>query len=161
MGVLSQLIEQGASVNSLDSTMGGRRPLNTAVQSSNQRSAQLLIDNGAIVNLSDENGQTPLHLAARAGDCAMMAFLVERAGARVDFYSYLDKVDCSSCGGEDGGAESLMVNALNVALEYNRVDCVRYLLQHGASANYPHFLGWFLPVEKNARYVCMSFMHRQ
>jgi ankyrin repeat protein len=42
------------------------------------RTAQLLVERGALIESTDENGNTPLHGAAKAGNLPVVAYLIER-----------------------------------------------------------------------------------
>lgn len=78
--------------------------------------AHSLVSNGANVNLADENGNTPLHMAARAGRYRMVAYLLE-AGARV------------TATNEQGRTP------LYLAVIGNNLRSARLLLRHGANPN--------------------------
>jgi len=46
--------------------------------------ARLLVENGANVNIHDKYGATPLHRAASIGNEAVLKFLVQVKGIRLD-----------------------------------------------------------------------------
>lgn len=79
----------------------------------NTQIAHILVAFGAQVDLADEQGHTPLHMAARAGHAPMVAYLIE-VGADVDHVS-------------DRGRTPLYQAALG-----NHVAAARILLAHGA-----------------------------
>jgi len=43
-----------------------------------------LIENGAYINAKDKHGNTPLHIAARAGNLRLVKYLVETKGVDIN-----------------------------------------------------------------------------
>ena len=75
---LAIVIGNGAFVNAtgrLDPTF---LSLREAVLNDDLPMAQLLTDNGADVNAKDNDGNTPLHVAAEFSSPAMVQFLIDR-----------------------------------------------------------------------------------
>lgn len=75
IGVVKVLIKKGAKP--MDNT------LIIAVKNGFTEISKLLIDGGSNVNSRDENGQTPLHIAAFKGEVEFVKFLIEK-GADVN-----------------------------------------------------------------------------
>ena len=74
------LIDNGADVNA-KTQHGGRTPLHGSVGAWNDESdlaVKQLLDNGADINAKDNNGQTPLHRAAKNGNVPATDLLVRR-----------------------------------------------------------------------------------
>ncbi len=77
------LLAKGAEIDELNTTdfYSGYTPLFWAVYDNNEQLVQYLIEHGARVNASAQNGKTPLSLASEAGYEAMEALLKSK-GAR-------------------------------------------------------------------------------
>lgn len=89
------------------------RRLFTAVQKSQADIIRELVRNGANLNAEDEKGNSPLLLAARKGDLAILTLLFEL-----------------------GASDARMDDALRIAArESSLTDCVAYLLERGANVN--------------------------
>ncbi|QHN71186.1 hypothetical protein [Mollivirus kamchatka] len=86
---LGLLLGYGLDPNAKDHN--GLAPLHYVVQKGHVEFAQILFDRGADVNqvTSSRSHRTALHIAARQGDEAMVAFLL-RSGAPVDALMYRD-----------------------------------------------------------------------
>lgn len=92
IGVIKLLIEKGANVN-MKAELAGTTPkiyllpkavpLALAAGSDNIEAAKLLISKGANVNAQNRAGDTPLHIAARAGYQDMIDLLISH-GAQVN-----------------------------------------------------------------------------
>lgn len=78
--------------------------------------ARILVEGGVSVNITDEDGNTPLHWAALWGPFEMVKYLVEH-GADVNATD------------EEGGTP------FHRAVESGRLYIVRYLVEHGADVN--------------------------
>lgn len=83
---------------------------------SNTQVAHSLVAAGAEVNLADEHGNTPMHMAARAGRNRMVAYLLQ-AGAQVDPRNQRGQTP------------------LYLAVIGNHLRSARLLLRHGADPN--------------------------
>lgn len=75
-----RLIEQGADVNQTFDTAEDKKVslLHEAVSKNQKMLAQLLIQKGVNVNVQDDAGNTPLHLACKKLDSEMIHWLLER-----------------------------------------------------------------------------------
>ena len=78
------LLSKGANVNN---TFGGDPLLYVATLNRSERYVQLLLDEGADVNLTSENGQTPLFAAIRRNEERIVKLLLEK-GADVNLTSH-------------------------------------------------------------------------
>jgi ankyrin repeat protein len=78
--VAQQLIAAGANVNYAIS--GEVTALDSAIEFLNLEIAQLLIDKGAFVDGPPGTSQTPLMLAARTGDVAMVKLIIDNGADR-------------------------------------------------------------------------------
>lgn len=58
----------------------GYSPLERALQTGNLSLIQLLIDQGADINLADPNGMTAVHFAARIENLDVLKFIIEQGG---------------------------------------------------------------------------------
>ncbi|GKT47789.1 ankyrin-1 [Colletotrichum spaethianum] len=80
------LLENGADPRRLDSQ--NRTVLHCAIGSTDSEVCQMLLrkDGGYLINAVDQNGQTPLHIAAMAGSNAMVTLLLDNGAdpKRVD-----------------------------------------------------------------------------
>ncbi|XP_062276407.1 cortactin-binding protein 2 [Scomber scombrus] len=87
-----------------------------AAQNGHSECVKLLLSSGSSVDVSDENGFTPLHFAAAHGHCSCVQALLA-AGAAVD----------AAAAAAAGGQTSLFL-----ASEAGSLDCVQVLLSAGA-----------------------------
>ena len=90
---------------------------NTAGDSDRAKLEAVLETNPGLINLADEEGLTPLHLAALSGNMAALELFLSSQVASVDQL--------------DTGGHS----ALHWAAVCQRVDCVKLLHHHGAQIN--------------------------
>ena len=74
--VVQQLVDQGASISSLDANSA--TPLHAAVAGENLAVVKYLVGQGASVNAKDASGETPLHYAASYGNKAIVTYLLEQ-----------------------------------------------------------------------------------
>ena len=77
-----KLLDKGADVNARDKK-SGMTPLFATVMPNHTKTATLLINRGADVNIPNNDDTTPLHLAAMACQSAMVALLID-SGADVN-----------------------------------------------------------------------------
>ena len=87
-----------------------RSLLCTAAQNGDAEKLRLLLQEGASVNMADENGQTPLSLAARYGHTECIRLLLGTTGIDVNMADELDRTP------------------LHWAAERNNAECVKLLL---------------------------------
>jgi ankyrin repeat protein/L-ascorbate metabolism protein UlaG (beta-lactamase superfamily) len=79
------LITKGATVNPQEPEnkeespfpIGSRTPLHFAVSSDSINTVKILVQSGALINVTDENGMTPLHIAASNGTFEITRFLID------------------------------------------------------------------------------------
>lgn len=112
--ILACLFTAGSEVN--HRCTAGRTPLHEAVSASNIEAVRKLLDWNAAVGEADNDGYTPLHLAALYGFDAILDLLLE-SGSPIDIRS-------------TRGETSLLL-----AVEANQVDASKKLLQCGASVH--------------------------
>ena len=100
---------------------------------------QLLLDNGADVNVVDEHGNTALIEAVCEGSTERMGLLIE-SGADVDFEN------------------SLGWTAVMHAASKGQNECLEILLAAGANASLPNNEGWtcIMCASKNGHAACLS-----
>lgn len=113
--VVRRLLAAGASVNARN--QWNQTPLWQASWQAwheNTEVAHTLVARGAAIDVADDKGHTPLHMAARAGHTSMAAFLME-SGADPDTR-------------DDKG-----LTPLHQAVIGGHADMVRLLLAHGAN----------------------------
>jgi ankyrin repeat protein/L-ascorbate metabolism protein UlaG (beta-lactamase superfamily) len=83
--ITEYLITHGADVNpheleqteELPCQIEHQTPLHCAVRSDSVNTVQVLVDNGALINVSDEDGMTPLHAAVRNGNTEMVRYFLK------------------------------------------------------------------------------------
>jgi len=111
MSVMSDLLLHGAS--SLPCDANGNTPLHVAVSGS---AIEILVQNGADVNMMNKQGDTPLHSQARAGRLVCVSALLH-AGANVNVLN------------------NALKQPLHIAVECNNAEIVKTLLNAGANPN--------------------------
>ncbi|CAF1065091.1 unnamed protein product [Didymodactylos carnosus] len=114
----------------------GLRPLHYAVFENDIESVRLIIEHGSDVNVLDEAGYSPLHLAAKYGFIDIIHMLVENA-CIVNFHKQDDLTVNLVKHYSD-----VLIEPLSLALENSHIDCARYLLCSGADPNQQYFLGY-------------------
>jgi ankyrin repeat protein len=77
------LVLKGAEVNLPSNNGFNVYPLHSAAAGNYTQTAQMLIENGAEVNIKQQAGSTPLHSAAQNGNIELLILLLEH-GARTD-----------------------------------------------------------------------------
>ena len=117
---LLSLIKLGANVNIVDDE--GLTPLHYAVEYSDQKVAELLLQKGADVNAVTRAGYTALHCAAENGDDTLIAVLLQ---AEADVNVKTDK-----------GTTPVMIAAY-----IGFYKCVEMLIKSGADVNVGNDLG--------------------
>lgn len=79
---LRKLIALGRDVNEKDETFFNKNALHVAAESGDAEIAQTLLDAGAAVDITDDDGETPLIIAARNNHLPIVRLLI-KAGANV------------------------------------------------------------------------------
>ncbi|UJR35453.1 hypothetical protein I4U23_028209 [Adineta vaga] len=129
----------------------GLRPLHYAVFENDFECVRLLIeDYNANVNVLDEAGYSPLHLAAKYGFLDIIHLLIDH-GSFVNFHSAA--ATNSQTRLLVAPYYDVMIEPLSLALENNHIECARLLLCSGADANQQYFLGYeinLLPYENHS-----------
>jgi len=125
----------------------GLRPIHYAVFENDFECVRLLIeDYHADVNVLDEAGYSPIHLAAKYGFLDIMHILIDH-GSLVNFHTGLTSIQSQSLVGPH---YDIITEPLSLCLENNHIDCARLLLCSGADVNQKYFLGFeinLLPYE--------------
>jgi len=103
----------------------GRTALHVAALTSNVLITRTLLDNGAIANAQDNDGETPLHLAETA---AMTSVLLKEGRANPNIPNI------------DG------ICALHLAVQRRDLDSVRALMLNNANVNAADNVRWFTPL---------------
>ncbi len=119
-GTVAMLLANGADVRVVDAE--GNNALHFAALADIPEVAATLFDAGALANALNQGGMTPLALACRAGNEAMLSFLLER----------------KACLDVARGVPALIAAA---GADNGREDIVQRLLQHGAAVNVTDVLG--------------------
>jgi len=114
--IVALLLEQNADVNARDAHLA--TPLMHAAASTNTSShvAELLIDAGAKVGVTDKYCRSALQLAVREGN-------VDIAHALIEHEADVNQLDGFCC------------SPLITAIQSNRIDAVKTLIEHGADVN--------------------------
>ncbi|MBK0382503.1 ankyrin repeat domain-containing protein [Pedobacter sp. SD-b] len=81
--VARYLVLKGADVNLPSNNGFNVFPLHSAIAINNLSIAKMLIENHALINVSQSSGVTPLHSAAQNGNVELIILLLEK-GAKVD-----------------------------------------------------------------------------
>jgi len=116
LSIMQLFLDHGADVNR-PAQSNGFTPLHCAANSNLLPLAKLLIDNGAIVAVTDNFGSTPLHEAASFGRMALIDLLLER-GALIN--------------AEDSDGQTPLYCAVERGRE---TDVVKLLVEKGADVN--------------------------
>ncbi|MBN3298262.1 ANR50 protein, partial [Amia calva] len=151
------LLENGASVNQTDPT-DGRTLLASAAHAGSADVAVLLLSRGADPELADNQGQTPLTLAARQGHAKVLQCLLEWARQKEDTLQIIDHSDNEGwtalrsagwgghsevvqllldAGADVDGCDSEGRTALRAAAWGGHEEILCTLLHHGAQVDLP------------------------
>jgi len=111
VGLVNDLLALGTDPNAI---IGGlkRTALHQAAHLNHTTSLTALLRNGASMSVEDSNGDTPLHLAAWAGNCDAIDILLTH-GAEVDWLSGRDGYSPLWC-----AISAYHINAARLLLEY-------------------------------------------
>lgn len=144
---VEQLLDRGASIDSVDGE-GWSAPLWIAVIEGHEKAVEILLNNGAKVDVKDDHDQTPLFWAARGGREAIARLLL-KSGAKVnvvDDLGWTPLMWAARKGSEavgklllDNGADVNYKDRfggtpLSTARISDRRNFARLLLDHGAKA---------------------------
>jgi ankyrin repeat protein len=125
----------------------GLRPLHYAVFENDLECVRLLIeDYNADVNVLDEAGYSPLHLASKYGFIDIMHILIDH-GSLINFHNAVNNSQTRSL---ITPYYDVMTEPLSLCLENNHIECARLLVFSGANVNQQYFLGYeinLLPYE--------------
>ncbi|CAF2381328.1 unnamed protein product [Rotaria sp. Silwood2] len=117
----------------------GLRPLHYAVFENDLECVRLFVEEyGADVNILDEAGYSPLHLAAKYGFLDIMHILIDH-GSLVNFHIAVNNNQTRSL---VTPYYDVMTEPLSLCLENNHLECARLLLLAGADVNQQYFLGY-------------------
>ena len=113
--LVTNLVSSGADPNKPTGDLS-RTPLHHAAHLNHAHIVPILLKHGAITNIQDRSGDTPLHLAAWAGNVeALSAILSHSQNAEIDYLSGRDAYSPLWC-----------------AISASHIDAARLLLKHGA-----------------------------
>jgi len=125
----------------------GLRPLHYAVFENDLECVRLLIeDYNADVNVLDEAGYSPLHLASKYGFIDIIHILIDH-GSLINFHIAANNSETCSI---IAPYYDVLIEPLSLCLENNHIECARLLLFSGANVNQQYFLGYeinLLPYE--------------
>ena len=145
--IVNDLLEQGASINAID-TNNGEIPLHFAAGSGNTEMVEVLMRKGADTDALDAREQTALYWATTFGQvCAAEALLAGdadvnlRCGLRkrsvIHIAAKEGVVDILRAAIEHGAdvdaADTLQKTALHLAAEYNEAEAIDVLVEAGAN----------------------------
>ncbi|CAF3070904.1 unnamed protein product [Rotaria socialis] len=117
----------------------GLRPIHYAVFENDIEGVRLLVeDYNADVNVLDEAGYSPLHLAAKYGYIEIMHILIDH-GSLVNFRKAINDTQTRAL---IAPFYDVMTEPLSLCLESNHLECACLLLQCGADVNQQYFLGY-------------------
>ncbi|KAG8412093.1 hypothetical protein J3459_015975 [Metarhizium acridum] len=141
------LLKRGARVNN---SGGVSTPLHEAVHVGHVEVTELLLDNGAELDVEDKNGRTPLSIAAAKGKTTLLQLLLRR-GAGVNFkakcnglaplHRAAEKGNVTTTellcarGGDINIRDELGQTSLHKAVEYEKNTVVKLLCARGADVN--------------------------
>jgi ankyrin repeat protein len=142
-----KLILSCKKININGAVRRGLRPIHYAVFENDLECVRLLIeDYHADINILDEAGYSPLHLASKYGLIDIIHILIDH-GSLIDFHHAINNTDTNSI---HAPFYDVITEPLSLCLENNHIECARLLLFSGANANQHYFLGYeinLLPYE--------------
>ena len=116
----------------------GLRALHYAVFENDFDCVRLLVeDSAADVNVLDDAGYSPLHLAGKYGFLDIMHVLIDH-GARLNYQSLVPGQQLCTF---SASYQDIVTEPLTLCLENNHIDCARLLISSGATVNQKYFLG--------------------
>lgn len=138
----------------------GLRPLHYAVFENDLECVRLLIEDfGADVNVIDEAGYSPLHLAAKYGFIDIMHILIDH-GSMVNFNTSAveSKMDSTARRPSAATYSDVLTEPLSLCLENNHIDCARVLIAAGANVNQQYFLGYEINLLPYENYTALELI---
>jgi ankyrin repeat protein len=111
---------------------------------------KLLVDNGALVNVENNNKQTPLFTASYSGDLNTIEYLIIKGGNYNDSISYSSLHEQGSIGRiqylidletNSQVKEKLKENILRGAVTGNNIDLVKHFIESGMDVNKKYYGG--------------------
>lgn len=144
------ILQCGGDVNK--TVKQGLTPLHYAAYVNYVECVKFLIECGGEIDAVDEVGHTPLHLCARKGHFDTMKYLVQK-GAKINF-----------CDGDDDVSENsrtlgyYMMEPLTMAIENNKIACVKLLLENGANPNNKYFMGHEINIVPLDNLECLNLL---
>jgi len=149
---LKLINRSGTSLNAVD--RNGSSALHASLNRGHRNSSLFLIEAGASVNRPRryDSGETPMHIAARLGDCIVMAAVLRRGAGRPDVQSSdgttplhvaarernagcVDLLCAAARRGAINSIDKRRLTPLHCAVNASALDVVRTLLRHGADPN--------------------------
>ena len=122
---------------------------------------RLLIEEfGADVNVIDEAGYSPLHLAAKYGFLDIMHILIDH-GSLVNFNTSAVENKTMDDGWRRPTAHfysDVLTEPLSLCLENNHIDCARLLISAGANINQQYFLGYEINLLPYENYMALELI---
>nr|XP_004671519.1 ankyrin repeat and SOCS box protein 11 [Jaculus jaculus] len=166
--VLKTLIEQGVNVNLV--TINRVSSLHEACLGGHMACAKVLLENGAHVNGMTVHGATPLFNACCSGSAACVNVLLEFGAKTQPVVQQASPIHEAVKRGHKECMEILLANNVNinqelpqlgtplyVACTYQKVDCVKKLLELGASVDHGRRLD--TPLHAAARKTSVEIVH--
>lgn len=115
--LIHRLLNLNADINAMAGIYA--MPLHFAAMQDTKEMAQFLLENGAMIDVRDDEGLTPLRWAVDKGNLEMAEFLLKQ-GADKNIFNFYD---------EEG------VSALHTAIYKGNVEVAQFLLERGADPN--------------------------
>lgn len=116
----------------------GLRPLHYAVFENDFDCVRLFVeDYSADVNVLDDAGYSPLHLAGKYGFVDIMHVLIDH-GSLVNFQTIATGQQLCTF---STSYQDIVTEPLSLCLENNHIECARLLIFSGATVNQKYFLG--------------------
>ena len=154
--VVTDLLENGASINALDTTYG-KTPLHVAADDGKTEMVKLLMLKGADINVMDQHGRTPLYAAAQSGQvAAALALMAGGADVNIpcgEWRSPLVLIAAESGhvdilravinhGADVCAADTFQNTALHASADCNKAEAIDVLIEAGANIEARNSDGW-------------------
>jgi len=129
---LNKYLNEGAEVDWQNEELWGSLPLIAAALNNHVHIVEILIKNGANINLSNRNGNTALHLAATYGRADVISLLLAN-GADINVTSHsnktpLDKVK-QSCYIKDESLRKQIIDSITIEEELRQNESKRLYIE--------------------------------